>query len=74
METELNIELTGLTEMQATIADFLWNADSEADLKTVFETFDPLQVLLVQELMLLAVQDQVEDVSDASFILSQFKL
>lgn len=73
-QNEILIELQGLSAMQVAIADFLWAVDSESDMQAVMEAFDPREVEVVKQLMLAAMLDDVEDVSQASAILQSFTL
>jgi hypothetical protein len=68
------ITLTGLTAMQCVIADFLWSANSESDLAVVNEVFGVEEVEVIKQLMLAAMFDEVEDVSQANALLKSFTL
>ena len=71
---EITIQLHGLSNIQHVIADFLWEAQTEAEVQEVYETFDPREVKIVEQLMLAAVIDDVEDVSEANDVLKSFML
>ena len=71
---EQEITLTNLSELQCVIADFLWNADSEQDLQTVNEMFGQEQVEVIKQLMLAAMFDDVEDLSQANELLKSYTL
>jgi len=71
---EITIQLHGLSNIQHVIADFLWEAQTEAEVQAVYETFDPREVKIVEQLMLAAVIDDVEDVSEANDVLKSFML
>ena len=70
----MDITLTGLTEHQCTIADFLWSADTQEELDAVNEMFGVEEVEVIKQLMLAAMFDDVEDVSAASNLLKSFTL
>lgn len=71
---EITIQLHGLSNIQHVIADFLWEAQTEAEVQAVYETFDPREVKVVEQLMLAAAIDDVEDVSEANDVLKSFML
>lgn len=66
----MEIQLTDLTKTQCTIADFLWEADSEEDVQTVFDTFGKRETESVMEMMIFACFEDITDVSTAQQLLS----
>ena len=73
-QAEITLELHNLSALQCTIADFLFEVESEDEMQSVYESFDPREVEVVKQLMLAAVLDDVEDVSQASEVLQSFML
>lgn len=73
-QAEITLELHNLSDLQCTIADFLFEVQSEDEMQAVYESFDPREVEVVKQLMLAAVLDDVEDVSQASEVLQSFML
>ena len=71
---DVEITLTGLTDLQCTIADFLWEANSQEDLDAVTEAFGTEQVEVIKQLMIAEMFDEVEDVTQANEILQSFTL
>ena len=68
------ITLTGLTALQVTIADFLWEADTQEELDVVSEAFGSEEVEVIKQLMLAAMFDDVEDLSQANELLKSYTL
>lgn len=71
---EQEITLTNLSELQCVIADFLWSVDSEQDMQVVTEMFGAEQVEVIKQLMLAAMLDDVEDLSQANELLKSYTL
>jgi len=70
--SEVNIELYDLTDTQCVIADFLWEVETNEDLQAIIDVFGEREVLVLQDMMLAAALDEVEDVAAAAQVLSKF--
>ena len=70
--SEVNIELYDLTDTQCVIADFLWEVQTDEDLQSIIDVFGEREVLVLQDMMLAAALDEVEDVAAAAQVLSKF--
>ena len=62
------VRVEGLTPRQQQIADLLWVADTDDALRTILRMFGD-EAKLVQEMIVLAAIDQVEDVDLANNII-----
>jgi hypothetical protein len=69
---QMNIELYDLTDTQCVIADFLWEVETNEDLQAIIDVFGEREVLVLQDMMLAAALDEVEDVAAAAQVLSKF--
>lgn len=54
---KMDITLTGLTDLQVTIADLLWDIDDEEDIEAVCKLFPKSDVEIVKTLMIAAALD-----------------
>jgi len=70
--SEVNIELYDLTDTQCVIADFLWEVETNEDLQAIIDVFGEREVLVLQDMMLAAALDEVEDVAAAAQVPSKF--
>ncbi len=68
----MNIELYNLNDTQCVIADFLWEVETNEDLQAIIDVFGEREVLVLQDMMLAAALDEVEDVAAAAQVLSKF--
>ena len=71
-QAEVVLNVTDLSTLQCVVADFLWNAESDSDIQAINDAFGASEVAVVQELMLAAALDDVEDVSLANAVLKSF--
>jgi hypothetical protein len=62
------VRVEGLTPRQQQIADLLWVADTDDALRTILRMFGD-EAKLVQEMIVLAAIDQVEDVDLANNVI-----
>jgi hypothetical protein len=69
---QMNIELYNLNDTQCVIADFLWEVETNEDLQAIIDVFGEREVLVLQDMMLAAALDEVEDVAAAAQVLSKF--
>ena len=63
----MTIELQGLTKQQCQIADLLWSCDTQQDVAQLIRSM-PAQykqdAITIHQLMIAAVMDQYEDITD----------
>ena len=69
---EVTIQLSGLSDLQCVIADFLWEVETDADMQAVFETFGEDNVQTIKQLMLAEALDDVQDLTEANEVLQLF--
>lgn len=57
---EVSIQIEGLTELQCTIADFLWSVETDAEMEAIIEAFGDEQVQLIKDMMVAACLEQIQ--------------
>ena len=67
------ITLEGLNFRQKSIAEALWRVESKDVLLDLARVYGAREVRVVQEMMLAAVLDTVEDIDQAQQLLKQFR-
>jgi len=67
------ISLEGLSFRQKSIAEALWSAESDDTLVALCLVYGKREVRVVQEMMLAASLDTVEDTDQAQQLLKQFR-
>jgi len=66
------ITLEGLNFRQKSIAEALWRAESKDVLRALAQVYGAREVRVVQEMILAAALDAVEDTDQAQQVLKQF--
>jgi hypothetical protein len=69
---EVNIQLSGLSDLQCVIADFLWEVQTDEDMSVVYETFGEDNVEVIKQLMVAEAFDEVVDLTEANEVLRLF--
>ena len=70
--SEVNIQLSDLSDLQCVIADFLWEVQTDEDMSVVYETFGEDNVEVIKQLMIAEAFDEVVDLTKANKVLRLF--